>query len=136
MSVSPLSVRDSQRPKQLAAMFLLGALLVGGALGFTADRVVGDKLLPRAEAATPPAPHSTLDEFSTEIGLTPAQRAAVDSIMDERHRIIDSIMSPVRERVSAARESARRQIRARLTPEQERRFDAYLKRQESASAKK
>ena len=135
MTVSPLSVRHDQRPKQIAAMFLVGALLVGGALGFTADRVVGDRLLPRAEAATPPAPRSTLDEFAAEIGLTPAQRAAVDSIMDERHRIIDSIMSPVRPQITAARESARRQIRARRAPEQERRFDAYLKRQESASAK-
>jgi Spy/CpxP family protein refolding chaperone len=135
MSVSPLSVRDTQRPKQLAALFLVGALLVGGALGFTADRVVGDRLLPRAEAATPPASRNALDEFSAEIGLTPAQRAAVDSIMDERHRIIDSIMTPVRPQVAAARESARRLIRARLTPEQERRFDAYLQRQESAGSK-
>jgi Spy/CpxP family protein refolding chaperone len=136
MSVSSLSVRDSQRPKQLAAMFLVGALLVGGALGFTADRVVGDRLLPRAEAATPPAARNALDEFSAEIGLTAAQRAGIDSIMDERHRIIDSIMTPVRPQINAARESARRQIRARLTPEQERRFDAYVQRQETASAKK
>ena len=28
-----------QRSKNLAMMFLLGAVLVGGALGFTADRV-------------------------------------------------------------------------------------------------
>jgi len=70
--------------------------------------------------------------IAAEIGLTPAQRAAVDSIMDERHRIIDSIMGPVRPQITAARESARRQIRAHLTPEQERRFDAYLKRQETA----
>ena len=120
---TPGSARSDQRPKQLAAMFLVGAVLVGGALGFTADRVVGDRLLPRAEAATPPAPNSSLDEFSTEIRLTPAQRAAVDSIMDERHRIIDSIMAPVRPEIAAARESARKQIRARLTPEQEMRFD-------------
>ena len=29
-----------QRSRSLALMFLLGALLVGGALGFTADRVL------------------------------------------------------------------------------------------------
>jgi hypothetical protein len=33
-----------QRSRSLALMFLLGALLVGGALGFTADRVLtGDR---------------------------------------------------------------------------------------------
>ena len=133
MTGSPASAYLDQRPKQLAAMFLLGALLVGGALGFTADRVVGDRLLPRAEAATPPAPRNALDDFSKEIGLSPEQRAAVDSIMDERHRIIDSIMTPVRPQIAAARESARKLIRARLTPEQERRFDAYVQRQEKTS---
>ena len=121
-----------QRSKHLALMFLLGAVLVGGALGFTADRVVGDRLLPRAEAATLPPTRNALDDFSDEIGLTVAQRAAVDSIMDERHRIIDSIMGPVRPQIAAARESARKQIRARLLPDQETRFDAYVKRQESA----
>ncbi len=132
MTASPVSVRRDQRPKQLAAVFLVSALLVGGALGFAVDRVVGDRLLPRAEAAPVPAPRNALDEFSAEIGLTPQQRAAVDSIMDERHRIIDSIMQPVRPQITVAREAARRQIRARLTPEQVPRFDAYVKRQESA----
>ena len=128
----PATARADQRPKRLAAMFLLGAVLVGGALGFTVDRVVGDRLLPRAEAATPPASRNALDDFSSEIGLTPAQRAAVDSIMDERHRIIDSIMKPVRPQIAAARESARKQIRQRLTREQEARFDAYIARQEKS----
>lgn len=111
-----------QRSKQLAAMFLLGAFLVGGTFGFTVDRVVGDRLLKREGDG------SSLDAFAAEIGLSAAQRAAVDSILDERHRIIDSIMAPVRPQISAARESARRQIRMRLTPEQEPRFDAYVAR--------
>ena len=129
---TPGSGRADQRSKLLAALFLVGALLVGGALGFTADRVVGDRLLPRAEAAEPPAPRNALDDFAQEIGLTTAQRAAVDSIMDERHRIIDSIMKPVRPQISAAREAARKQIRQRLTPDQETRFDAYIQRQQKS----
>ncbi len=32
-----------QRSKQQALMFLLGAVLVGGVLGFSADRVIADK---------------------------------------------------------------------------------------------
>ena len=121
------AARGGQRPKTLAAIVLLGAFVVGGTLGVAADRMVGDRLLPRAEAATVSS-RNALDDFALEIGLTPAQRAAVDSIMDERHRIIDSIMAPVRPQISAARESARRQIRMRLTPEQEPRFDAYVAR--------
>jgi hypothetical protein len=110
-----------QRSKQLAAMFLLGAFLVGGTLGFTVDRMVGDRLVARGE-------DSSLDAFSAEIGLTTAQRAAVDSILDERHRIIDSIMTPVRPSIRAARDSARHQIARRLSPDQQAKFQRYIDR--------
>ena len=110
-----------QRSKQLAAMFLLGAFLVGGTLGFTVDRVVGDRLLDRGR-------DPTVDAFASEIGLTAAQRAAVDSILDERHRLIDSIMAPVRPSIRAARDSARQQIARRLSEEQRERFRRYMER--------
>jgi hypothetical protein len=103
-------------------MFLLGAFLVGGTLGFTVDRMVGRHLV----AAT--GRDATLDAFSSEIGLTAAQRAAVDSILDERHRIIDSIMTPVRPSIRAARDSARHQIARRLSPDQQVKFEQYIER--------
>jgi len=111
-----------QRSKQLAAMFLLGAFLVGGTLGFTVDRMVGDRMLKRDVRS------ATLDAFAAEIGLTQTQRAAVDSILDERHRIIDSIMTPVRPGIRAARDSARHQIARRLSAEQRERFRQYVER--------
>jgi len=118
-----------QRPQQLAMMFLLGAFLVGGTLGFAADRVVGDRW--------GTAGRSTLDAFAEELSLSAAQRASVDSILDERHRIIDSIITPVRPSIEAARESARRQIAQRLTPDQQTKYAAYLERmrQEAAAHK-
>lgn len=111
-----------QRSKQLAAMFLLGAFLVGGTFGFTVDRMMGDRLLGRDPGG------STLDAFAAEIGLTAAQRAAVDSILDERHRLIDSIMTPVRPHIRAARDSARHQIARRLSADQQARFQRYIER--------
>jgi hypothetical protein len=118
------------RSQQLAVMFLLGAFLVGGTLGFTVDRVVGNRLLARTAET-----HGTLDAFSEELSLSPSQRAAVDSILDERHRIIDSLIAPVRPRMEVARETARRQIAARLDDAQRLKFESYLerKRKESGS---
>ena len=104
-------------------MFLLGAFLVGGTLGFTVDRVMGDRLLARS-----PAKHATLDGFASELSLSPDQRAALDSILDERHRIIDSLIAPVRPQIEAAKESARRQMAQRLDEAQRRKFEAYLAR--------
>jgi hypothetical protein len=112
-----------QRSKQLAVMFLLGAFAVGGTLGFTVDRVVSDHLRERESHGD-----SVRDAFAAEIGLSPAQRAAVDSILDERNRVIDSLIAPVRPLMHAARDSARHAIARRLTSAQRVKFDAYLER--------
>lgn len=108
------------RAQLLAGAVVAGALCVGAAVGVTADRV----FVGRQRAA----PASWLDAFATELALTPAQRAAVDTVLDERERVIDSLIAPVRPGIDAARAAARRQIRARLTPAQQARFDGYVTR--------
>ena len=108
--------------KQLALAFLLGAFLVGGSLGFTVNRVMGDRQMERSNRVV------MLDRFSEELDLTPAQRLAVDSIMAARSRTYDSIVAPVRPQLDSVRDRARGLIAARLTPEQRRRFDAYIER--------
>ena len=109
------------RSQQLAAMFLLGAFLVGGTLGFTVDRVVSE----RQHAAGKESP---IDAFAAELDLSPTQRAAVDSILTARNRVMDSLMAPVRPQLHAVRDSARQRIAARLTEPQRRKFDAYIER--------
>jgi len=61
-----------QRTKQQALMFLLGAVLVGGALGFSADRYLGHE-----KFATQFGPRA---RFYDELGLKPQQRATLDSL--------------------------------------------------------
>ena len=106
-------------------MFLLGAFLVGGTLGFTVDRVVSDRLRDSAPQM------SLVDAFAEEISLSPSQRAAVDSILTARNRVMDSIMGPVRPKLHAVRDSARHAIATRLTDDQRAKFDAYLERTKS-----
>jgi hypothetical protein len=78
-------------------------------------------------------PPGWLDAFAADLALTPAQRAAVDTILDERQRVMDSLVAPVRPQLDATRATARRQIRARLTEAQQARFDAYVVRMERRS---
>jgi len=111
-----------QRSQQLAAMFLLGAFLVGGTLGFTVDRMMSERLRDADSKTT------MLDAFAAELELTPTQRASVDSIFSTRNRVYDSLMAPIRPQLRAARDVARREIAARLTEPQRRKFDAYLAR--------
>ena len=110
-----------QRSKHLALMFLLGAVLVGGALGFTADRV----WMKDASCTDPRASRALL---SDRLDLNAAQRAALDSILDDRHRQFDSLFKPIRPQMDSIRLRSRAQIRALLTtPEQRERFEAILR---------
>ena len=110
-----------QRSKHLAMMFLLGAVLVGGALGFTADRV-WMKDTPNND------PRASRALLSERLDLNAAQRAALDSILDERHRQFDSLLKPIRPQMDSIRMRSRAQIRALLTtPEQRERFEAILR---------
>jgi hypothetical protein len=103
-------------------MFLLGAFLVGGTLGFTVDRVVSNRLRETDH------PTSLVEAFAEELSLSPSQRAAVDSILTARNHVMDSLMAPVRPKLHAVRDSARHAIASRLTNEQRAKFDAYLER--------
>jgi hypothetical protein len=109
-----------QRSKNLAVMFLLGAVLVGGALGFTADRV----WMRDAACNDPRASRALLYD---RLELNTAQRAAWDSILDDRHRQFDSLFKPIKPQMDSIRSRSRAQMRALLTtPEQRSRFEAII----------
>ena len=75
-----------ERPKQQAIAFLLGALLVGGALGFSADRVFrSDELTPAQRRAA----------FYEDIGITVQQRPVLDSLLDDRNCRMDSVVKTI-----------------------------------------
>jgi len=109
-----------QRSKNLALMFLLGAVLVGGALGFTADRVW------MRDAAYVNDPRASRALLYDRLELNAMQRAAWDSILDDRHRQFDSLFKPIKPQMDSIRSRGRAQIRALLTPTQRERFEAIL----------
>lgn len=97
-----------QRSKQQALMFLLGAVLVGGVLGFSADRVLTEKgkhWIPRMR-------------MYDDLGLSDAQRTSMDSVLDERNCQISAVMKPVRLQLDSIKAAAHQQVLQILTPEQ------------------
>ncbi len=105
-----------QRPKQQALLFLLGAVLVGGVLGFSADRVMQHRPHNWAERTT----------MYDDIGLTPTQRADADSIWDATNCSIQQVYRPVRAVLDSIRLDGGRRFRALLTPAQLDKFEARL----------
>ena len=97
-----------QRSKQQALMFLLGAVLVGGVLGFSADRVLLDKQkhwVPRMR-------------MYKDLELSEAQQSTMDSLLDTRNCQIGVVMKPVQPQLDSIKKAAHQQVLAILTPEQ------------------
>jgi Spy/CpxP family protein refolding chaperone len=102
-----------QRSQQQALLFLLGALLVGAILGFSANRVLGD-------GGPAPGRQAMYDDLQ----LTPEQRAAMDSLLDQRHCQISRTLATVEPKLDSIRASARVQMDRLLTPDQRARLEA------------
>ena len=103
-----------QRSKQQALMFLLGAVLVGGVLGFSADRVFQEKpkhWIPRIG-------------MYNDLGLSEAQRTAMDSLLDARNCQIGAVMKPVSAQLDSIKKAAHQQVLQILTPPQRDKFES------------
>ncbi|HEY5546091.1 MAG TPA: hypothetical protein VIK50_08555 [Gemmatimonadaceae bacterium] len=107
-----------QPSKNLAITFLLGAVVVGGALGFTADRVMLRERIARRE--------SDRGALADRLQLDASQRARLDSIIDDRHKRYEVIMSTVRPALDSVKRRARDEIRLMLTPAQRAEFEKVL----------
>lgn len=108
-----------QRSKQQALMFLLGAVLVGGVVGFSAERVMRNASKDHSWAAR--------TAMYDDLGLTPAQREAMDSVIDEKNRRVDSLLKPVRPQIDSVRANTRTQFYRIFTPEQRSKFEERVR---------
>jgi Spy/CpxP family protein refolding chaperone len=110
-----------QRSKQQALMFLLGAILVGGVLGFSADRVLG------RERARHWAGRNRMYD---DLALSEAQRSTMDSLLDERNCQIGAVMRPVRSQLDSIKKVAHQQMLQILTPAQQAKLELRRKEME------
>lgn len=114
-----------ERSKGYAVMFLLGAFVAGGALGFTADRVMDVK-----HGREMRGPRAYRQRMADELKLTPAQQASVDSLIEQKHRQIVTLYKPVKPQLDSIAVQARMvsdsthaQIKRLLNPDQQVKFE-------------
>ena len=102
-----------QRSKQQALMFLLGAVLVGGVLGFSAERVFR-----HTDHSSWPDRTKMYDDLT----LTEQQRSAMDSVLDQNNRQRDTIMHVVRPQLDSLKLATRQQFYRIFSPAQKDKF--------------
>jgi hypothetical protein len=107
-----------QRSKQQALMFLLGAVLIGGVLGFSADRVMSKK----------PQRTSARVRMYDDIGITPEQRVRMDSVLDATNCKTSDLLKPIRPAMDSIRAEGVKTLLSLMTPEQRLAYDAREKR--------
>jgi Spy/CpxP family protein refolding chaperone len=107
-----------QRPKQQALAFLLGAVLVGGVVGFSADRVFRSN--DNSIAARRQALYDDLE-------LKDNQRAALDSVFDASNCQLEALFKPLQPALDSIKSARRQQMNAILTPDQRTRLEARRK---------
>jgi hypothetical protein len=90
------------RTKGYALMFLLGAFLAGGALGFSAERVI------RADHSREMrGPKAYRQRMADELKLTPKQQGLIDSLIEQKHRQIIALYKPVKPQLDSIAIQAR-----------------------------
>jgi len=110
----------------LALIFLLGAGL-GGVLGFVAGNssthaAARQRKSPEVRRA------EMVGQLDRELQLTTAQRESLDPILAGFQEQFQAIHKQVEPQMKEVREASRKKIRALLTPEQQGKYDEYLKR--------
>ena len=105
-------------------MFLLGAFLTGGAVGFVADRAVNMSRTPHRQFDE----RTSRDSLAHELHLSDAQRQTLDSVYDWRRARIKEIMDSTRPAFDATRDSARVRLMKVLDPSQQAAFSKVLAR--------
>lgn len=111
-----------ERSKWYALLFLLGAFVAGAAVGVASDRTM--------EHRGPGRRSGGLDRMARELNLTAAQRAAFDSILENRRAQMRQLFAPIRPQLDSLtalsdkmRDSTHEQLKRVLTREQQVKFD-------------
>lgn len=119
------------RQKSVALAFLSGALLVGGLLGFTADRIM-------LRAAEPKQwnQRALRTRLAEDLALDARQRAVVDSILDRRTAGTRAIIAPLQPQLDSVMEHARDEIRAVLTAEQRPKFEVMVRESDGGDSRR
>ena len=103
--------------KQMLVTFVLGGV-VGAAGAYWSAPYAFHRHWERGQFQT-----RMLQQFSSKLHLTPAQRTQVAAILEAKRQRIKTLRADIRPKFEDIRTSASAEIRVLLTPEQQKKFD-------------
>jgi hypothetical protein len=109
-------------------LFLAGAFVTGGAVGYAADRAMA-----KPELASPVPQRDIVEELAVELRLRPDQKIVFDSVWAWRRTQWNSILTPVKPSLDSVRDSARVLMLNTLDSTQQAAFRRLIERNQRAS---
>lgn len=106
-------------------VFLLGMLLGGVGVHLWGERVWGGQPAP---VNTKPTRDQVIAECTRELQLTPDQQKQMIAIIDDTRSKWAALYAPLDPQKEQIRQEGRAHIRAILTPDQQLRFDDFMRR--------
>ena len=108
----------------LVGVFVLGAITGAALSGLYRSRASGSETREKAM-------HERFENMRRELSLTDEQTTAVRAIIDETRNEYRALRAELRPRFEEPRQKARKRIRALLTPDQQKKFDAMVAQQDA-----
>ena len=108
----------------LVGVFVLGAITGAALSGLYRSRASGSETREKAM-------HERFENMRRELSLTDEQTTAVRAIIDETRNEYRALRAELRPRFEEPRQKARMRIRALLTPDQQKKFDAMVAQQDA-----
>ena len=110
----------------LLVVFVLGSVTGAALTGLYRSRAGGG-----GAEAHERAMHERFEKMRSELSLTDQQTTSVRTILDETRNEYRALRTELRPRFEEPRMKARTRIRALLTPEQQKKFDAMVAQQDA-----
>jgi len=108
----------------LVGVFVLGTITGAALSGLYRSRASGSETREKAM-------HERFENMRRELSLTDEQTTAVRAIIDETRNEYRALRAELRPRFEEPRQKARTRIRALLTPDQQKKFDAMVAQQDA-----
>ena len=119
-------------PRRKLILYIIVSFILGGVGGW----FVGSTYAPRHEWQQRREGGSPMKEFAERLKLDETQTAMVDSILESHRSVFDSLRKEYGKSYRAGRDTIRQQIKAILSPEQQKLYDEFIQQMEEREAKR
>jgi len=121
-------MKNTKARLEAAALFLV-VFALGAVFGALGSRVWNQRVSGEPAAInTKPTRNQVMEDLTQRLQLTPEQKKQVAVAIDDTRAKWQALYAPLDGQREAIRQEGRAKMRAALTPEQQEKFDEFLKR--------